>query len=71
MGGVPHPLLSDFHPKGATLEAYGVYNETSGNARRSVFIIDKEGIVRWSNIYQPGTLPVPDDVLEELNKVRG
>ena len=71
LGGVPHPLLSDFHPKGTVLQAYGVYNENSGNARRSVFIIDKEGMVRWSNLYEPGTLPSPDDVMAELEKIRG
>ena len=67
---MPHPILSDFHPKGEVLRAYDVYNEESGTARRSVFIIDKEGIVRWSQLYQAGSLPNPDDVLVELEKVR-
>ena len=71
LGGVPHPLLSDFHPKGTVLQAYGVYNDQSGTARRSVFIIDKAGTVRWSNLYQPGTIPNPDEVLAELVKVKG
>ena len=71
LGGVPHPLLSDFHPKGAVLQALGVYNENSGTARRSVFIIDKEGTVQWSSVYEPGVLPSPDDVLAELQKIQG
>jgi len=70
MGGVPHPILSDFHPKGEVLRKYGVYNEESGTARRSAFIIDKKGIVRWAQLYQAGGLPVPDDVLKELDKIR-
>ena len=71
LGGVPHPLLGDFHPKGAVLSSFGVYNDETGMARRSVIIIDKEGTVRWSQIYQPGTLPNTDDVLAELAKVSG
>ena len=71
LGGVPHPLLSDFHPKGTVLQAFGVYNESSGTARRSVFIIDKDGVVQWSSIYEPGVLPAPDDVLAELQKLQG
>ena len=66
LGGVPHPLLSDFHPKGAVLASYGVYNEESGNARRSLFIIDKSGVIRYAQIYAPGTLPDPAHVLSEL-----
>ena len=69
LGGVPHPLLSDFHPKGAVLESYGVYNEASGNGRRSVFIIDKSGVIRYTKIYEPGTLPDPTDILSELESL--
>ena len=70
LGGVAHPLLSDFHPKGKVLGSYGVFNEDTGTARRSVFIIDKEGVLRWSQVYKPGTLPNPDDVLAELQKLQ-
>ena len=70
LGGVPHPLLADFHPKGAVLQSYSVYNEDTGTARRSVFIIDKEGVIRWSELYQAGSLPNPDDVLGELEKIQ-
>ena len=27
LGGVPFPIVSDFHPKGEVAQAYGVYNE--------------------------------------------
>ena len=42
------PLLSDFHPHGATAKAYGIFDETRGCAVRGTFIIDTEGIVRWT-----------------------
>lgn len=63
-----HPLLSDFHPKGAVAQQYGVYNEVTGFPRRAVFIIDKKGIIRYSRVYATG-LPNVDEVLTELEKV--
>jgi len=40
------PLLSDFWPHGAVAQRYGVFQESDGVARRSVFFIDAEGILR-------------------------
>lgn len=42
------PLLSDFWPHGAVARAYGVFDEVRGCARRGSFLIDQDGIVRWS-----------------------
>ncbi len=70
MGGLPYPELSDFHPKGETTRAYGLWNEERGASNRAVIIIDKEGVVRFRETYQPGTLPNPIDifaVVEGLN----
>jgi mycoredoxin-dependent peroxiredoxin len=46
--GLNFPLLSDFWPHGEVARAYGVFDERSGAARRSSYVIDKEGVVRWS-----------------------
>ena len=46
--GLTFPLLSDFWPHGATAEAYGVLDRSAGFARRSTYIVDKQGIVRWA-----------------------
>jgi len=46
--GLNFPLLSDFWPHGKVAKAYDVFDERSGAARRSSYIIDREGIVRWS-----------------------
>ena len=51
--GYKFPLLSDFWPHGATAEKYGVFNSERGLALRGTFIIDKQGIVRWSVINSP------------------
>lgn len=40
------PILSDFWPHGATCQAYGCFNETTGSAWRWSFVLDAEGIVR-------------------------
>jgi mycoredoxin-dependent peroxiredoxin len=45
--GLTFPLLSDFWPHGEVARAYGVFNEESGCADRSTFIVDKAGSVRW------------------------
>ena len=71
MGGLPYPELSDFHPKGDATKAYGLWNEERGASNRAVIIVDKEGVVRFRETYQPGVLPDPStiiDVVQGLNK---
>ena len=64
LGGITHPLLSDFWPHGETLRKLDVFNEENGQARRSLFIIDKEGIIRFRQTYEPGVLPDPSTIIE-------
>jgi peroxiredoxin len=42
------PLLSDFWPHGAVSTAYGAFDETLGAAGRATYLIDRDGVVRWS-----------------------
>ncbi len=46
--GLTFPLLSDFWPHGEVARAFDNFEEKGGFARRSTFIIDKDGILRWS-----------------------
>jgi len=46
--GYKFPVLADFWPHGAAAKAYGIFNEDLGCAMRGTFIIDKEGIIRWT-----------------------
>ena len=48
------PLLSDFWPHGEVSRAYGVFNETMGAAIRGTFLVDAEGVLRWSVVNGPG-----------------
>jgi peroxiredoxin len=48
--GYTFPILADFWPHGEVAKAYGVFNDTAGIATRGTFVVDKEGVVRWSVI---------------------
>ncbi len=39
------PLLSDFHPKGAVGQAYGVYNAERGSHRRVTYYVNEDGVI--------------------------
>ena len=46
--GFTFPMLSDFWPHGAVAQAYGVLHPDVGVALRGTFLVDREGIVRWT-----------------------
>lgn len=46
--GLEFPLLSDFWPHGAVASSYGVFDDERGCARRGTFLIDADGMVRWT-----------------------
>jgi peroxiredoxin (alkyl hydroperoxide reductase subunit C) len=52
--GFEFPLLADFWPHGAVAQAYGVFNDTAGIANRGTFLVDKDGVVRFAEMNEPG-----------------
>lgn len=64
---VRFPILSDFSRRTAAL--YGSLYEDRGFAKRTVFVIDKEGRVAYRREYEPGTQPDIDEALEVLRKL--
>jgi peroxiredoxin len=52
--GYDFPLLADFWPHGAVAQAYGVFNPDRGFANRGTFVIDRDGIIRYSEMNLPG-----------------
>src|SRR4026209_1766556 len=44
------PLLADFEPKGEVARADQVYRATDGTSERALYVIDADGIVRWSYV---------------------
>jgi mycoredoxin-dependent peroxiredoxin len=69
LGGLPFPLLSDYWPHGAIGKAYGVFNDERGMDKRSAFLLDAQGIIRFSKVYEPGTIPESKDLLEQLRQL--
>ena len=69
MGDVEYPLLADFHPHGEMSRAYGLYNDAIGTPKRAIIIVDKGGTVQFRREYAPGSLPTPEEILEELDKL--
>ena len=65
LGGVSFDLLSDYHPQGQVAEAYGV-RRPDGLAERSVFLVDKDGIIRWGKVYGMDTTPDFEEVFAAL-----
>ncbi len=63
-------LLSDFEPKGKVAHTYGVYREQSGQAERALFVIDSNGIVRWSYVSPLGVNPGADGILNALDDIQ-
>lgn len=60
------PLLSDFWPHGEVAQRYGVFVDKVGAANRGTFVIDREGVLRWSVVTDLGTARDSDAYLKAL-----
>jgi len=60
------PLLADFEPKGAVSRSYGAYRSRDGFSERALFLIDREGVIRWSYLSPVDVNPGADGLLEAL-----
>ncbi len=60
------PLLSDFEPKGAVSRMYGAYDAQAGNSQRALFVIDEQGVIRWSYLSPKGVNPGANGILTAL-----
>jgi len=64
------PLLADFEPKGAVAQTYGVYRTSDGFSERALFVIDAEGVIRWSYVSPVGVNPGADGILAALEAIQ-
>jgi mycoredoxin-dependent peroxiredoxin len=48
--GIAFDLLSDHWPHGAIAQAFGVFDDHAGCARRGTFVLDSAGMIRWQQI---------------------
>ncbi len=61
-----YPLLADFWPHGAVAQAYGVFNSDSGVSNRGTFLIDHDGIIRFSEAKEIGVGRDPQRWLDAI-----
>jgi peroxiredoxin len=64
------PLLADFEPKGDVARRYGVYRHHDGTSERALFVIDGDGIIRWSYLSPAEINPGADGILTALESLR-
>lgn len=73
IGMLHYPLCSDFYPHGAVARAYGAFREgppIPGINERAVFVVDKQGKIAFSRVYDLGEQPPNRDVFEVLEKLK-
>ncbi|MDB6163965.1 MAG: Peroxiredoxin [Xanthomonadaceae bacterium] len=63
------PLLADFEPKGAVARLYGAYEDKGGVAERALFVVDGDGVIRWSYLSPMGVNPGADGILKALESM--
>jgi len=63
------PLLADFEPKGAVSKLYGAFRDGEGVTERALFVIDKNGTIRWSYCSPIAVNPGADGILEALENL--
>ena len=68
LGGLTFPLMSDYWPHGSVSRKYGVLSDR-GFSERAVFLIDKEGILRYVEYAPLAQLPDNDALLAALATV--
>ena len=67
--GIQYPLLADFHPRGAVASQFGLYLADKGITNRATVIVDKQGTVRYVQVYDIPTQRNNADLVAELKKL--
>lgn len=69
LGGITYPLLSDFYPHGQVAQSYGVLRR-EGYSERAIFIIDRQGVIRYVDVHDIDHQPDNEVVFAELEKLQ-
>jgi len=59
-------LLSDFWPHGGVARLYGLFREKDGFSERANVMVDENGQVIFSRVYELGELPDIQEIIELL-----
>lgn len=70
--GLTFPLLADFHPKGEVSRRYNVWREKDGFSERALYVVDGDGVIRYTHI-SPKLGQIPDiyELYEVLGRLSG
>ena len=68
LGGITYPLLSDFWPHGRVAQSYGVLR-SEGYSERALFIIDRQGIIRYVDVHDIDEQPDNEVLFAELARI--
>jgi glutaredoxin len=68
LGGITYPLLSDFYPHGKVAEMFGVLRP-EGYTERAIFVMDKQGIIRYVDVHDIDKQPDNDELFRVLTEV--
>lgn len=63
------PLLADSDPIGEVSRMYAALNEKRAQSKRSLYVIDKDGILRWTYLSPIGINPGANGILDALEKL--
>lgn len=69
MGQLWFPVLSDFWPHGAVARKFGVLR-SNGVSERALFVIDKNGIIRYIDVHDINKRPPLEDLAGALEKLK-
>jgi alkyl hydroperoxide reductase subunit AhpC len=73
LGGLSFPLVADRWPYAETARAYGIFPPTRHTVPfindRAVFIVDPQGKIAWSKVYELKHLPDTSEILREVRKL--
>lgn len=69
LGSLSFDLLSDFHPHGEVAQQYGVFRPKEGFSERAVFIVGKDGRIKWSKVYDIPQQPDNAELMAALESV--
>ena len=69
MGGVWFPVASDFFPHGRLADALGILRSTE-EAERSLFLIDRQGIIRYIDVHDINSRPDLGPLIKAMQSLK-
>lgn len=68
LGGIEYPLLSDFYPHGEAAQTFDVFRP-EGHSERAIFVIDKQGFVRYVDVHDIDNQPDNNEIFRILARL--